>query len=179
MQQKDIKSIFQEAADAVRDLPQNLQEKAFELAVLRLTSSVKTTESENPKTLVNDDDFFTKLEQESTISIENLKSIYKVDKNGILKIVTPLNGKAAEKQRVLAYLYLLGMRFGYGKEWVSSLEFADRVKEYGANDGHISKSLKQEKHNILQEGTRRGKEYSLSPNGVMKAKEVINGMLSK
>jgi len=53
------------------------------------------------------------------------------------------------------------------------------VKEYGANDGHISKSLKQEKHNILQSGTKRGKEYSLSPNGVLKAKEILNTTINK
>jgi hypothetical protein len=177
-QQKDIKTIFQEAAESVKDLPQHLQEKAFELAVQQLSSSIRTTQS-GAATLIIDSDFFEKLTQETAISIDNLKSVYKLDKNGILKIVVPLNGKAAEKQRMLAYLYLLGMRLGYGKEWVSALEFAERAKEYGTNDGHISKNLRQEKHNILQEGTKRGKEYALSPNGVIRAKDILGNIVSK
>lgn len=182
-QQTDIKSIFQEAAESVKDLPQNLQEKAFELAVLRLSSPAKITGDENkqsiPVTTTTHLDFFSKLAQELNISKDSLKVIYKVDKNGVLKIVAPLAGKTAEKQRMIAYLYLLGIRFGFGKEWVSALEFAERVNEYGANDGHISKSLKKEKHNILQDGKMRGKEYSLTPNGISKAKEIISDMLNK
>ena len=179
LQQTDIKSVFQEAADAIKDLPQHLQEKAFEMAVERISPRVVVPENKNSVVLPTDDDFFAKLAKETSISVENLKSIYKLDKTGVLKIVMPLNGKAAEKQRILAYVYLFGMRFGYEKEWITSIEFANRVKEYGANDGHISKSLAQENHDILQEGTRRGKEYSLSPNGIIKAKEILNSLISK
>lgn len=179
--QKDIKTIFQEAAEMVKDLPQNLQEKAFELAFLRL-STPKVSDN-NMDTLrkspIDEEVFFDKVSQETGLNLEQIKGVYKIDKNGALKIVAPLIGRVSEKQRTLAYLYLFGMKIGYGKEWVPSLEFADRAKDYGANDGHISKSLTKDKVNILQEGRKRGKEYALSPNGILNAKEILNGIVNK
>jgi len=56
------------------------------LAVQQLTSPVKIIESKSATTLTTDDDFFEKLAYESNISIDHLKSVYKPDKNGVLKL---------------------------------------------------------------------------------------------
>lgn len=180
--QDNIKTIFDKAAELVKNLPESLQEKAFELAVIQLSSqNTVPSDSKNKSVVIITDeersDFFIKLEKETGLSIEQLKGVYKRDKDGDIKIVAPLTGNAAEIQRRLAYLYLLGVRFGNGEEWVSALKFANKAKDYGVNDGHISKNLLQDKSNILQGGRKRGKEYALTPNGVLKAKELLSGIV--
>lgn len=175
---KTLESIFKRAAKSIDGLPEDVREKAFELAVIKLSDeSLLNTEnniSENSEKKASNEDFFQLMKRETGITEESLKSIYKLDKKGELKIVASLTGKTADKQRLLAYLYLLGMKLGFTIEWIPALKFAERAKDYGANDGHISKNLRRERGNILQEGRKRGKEYSLTPNGVSKAKELLN-----
>ena len=180
-EEKNLESIFKEAAENVKNLPEHLQEKAFEIAVARLSSdNITDLEKKTKDGFVNDksgNDFFHLMEIETGTPKDHLKSVYKTDKDGDLKIVAALAGKTSEKQRTLAYVYLLGMKIGFSKEWVSALKFADKANDYGINDGHISKNLKQENGMILQGGRRRGKEYSLSPNGVQKAKQLLNNYI--
>lgn len=181
IEERDIKHILEEAAKAVEGLPEELKVKAFELAFTHLTSSQinqENTPQQSPSNIPEPGSFFKKLEKETGIKEEQLKSIYRVDKNNQIKVVFPLNGTNAEKQRNLAYLYLFAVRIGFNNDWVSSLEFAQQTNEYGINDSHVSKNLKQDKEHIRQDGKKRGKEYSLTPNGMLKAKEMLKSSIN-
>lgn len=184
----NLKSIFEEAAKSVEGLPEILQAKAFEIAVEKLLSPTAPTSSSSndnvpsPLEVVSkttNGDFFEKISQEVSINETDVKIIYRIDKNNDLKIIASLEGGNADKQRQLAYLYLLARNIGFDQEWVSATEFAKLVEDYGANDGHISKSLKTEKGLILQSGKVKGKEYNLTPNGIAKAKGLIMSLLAK
>jgi hypothetical protein len=183
--EEEIKLALNKAAEIVKDLqPEGLREKAFELVFSKLfslnTSNLSSTQVLEPVLVLSPGDpssFFEKLQKETGFSVEDLKSIYKIDKNGAIQIVIPLTGKVADKQRILALLYLFASKFGMEKEWVSALEFAKITNSYGINDSHVGKNLSIDKENIRQTGKKRGKEYMLTPNGVIKTKEVLKGII--
>lgn len=181
---EDIKLALNKAAEMVKDLqPESIREKAFEMAFSQLTGSAAGNSSRDPvqfEPTPNREDslgFFEKLQTETNLTVEELKSVYKLDKNGSIKIVVPLVGKAADKQRRLAHLYLLASKFGMEREWISALEFAKITDSYGINDGHTGKNLLADKVSIRQTGSRRGKEYMLTPNGVTKAKTILEDII--
>lgn len=178
---QNVKKILEEAAEAVDGLPPELKVKAFELAFNQLISSNKEAGDDTREAISissKPGDFFAKMQNETGIQESDLKSVFRLDKNNDIKIIAPLNGTNAEKQRVLAYLYIFALRVGFNSEWVSALKFAQQTSEYGINDTHVSKNLKQDKINIRHAGRKRGKEYSLTPNGVIKAKEVLNKFIN-
>jgi len=175
-----IDKLLQKAANAVKDLPEVIQPAAFNIAFKELAkedSTLKVDECQNVEEhRDNQKGFFVKMSKESGIEIMNLKAIYRLNAQGKLNMVVSLSGTTAEKQRTLAYLYLYACRVGEDRDWVSALEFAKQADLYGINDGHISKNIKIEKGFILQSGTKRGVEYGLTPNGVVKAKETIKNL---
>lgn len=180
-QDRDIKKVLKEAAEAVKDLPKELKVKAFELVFNNMMSSNddgKIPLSKSIGVTSESGDFFAKMRKETKIQESELKSIFRLNKDNEIKVIVPLTGTKAEKQRSLAYLYFFAKKMGFGTEWVSALEFAQQTGEYGINDTHVSKNLGQDETNIRQHGRKRGKEYSLTPNGVIKAKEVLQSFIT-
>lgn len=181
IEDQDIKKLLKKAVVATEGLPETLKVKAFELAFNQMICSDEKEKKTSPKTTTvvsGSGDLFTKIQEETEIPVSELKSVFKLDKNDEIKVIVPLTGTIAEKQRTLAYLYFFAKRVGFNIEWVSALEFAKQTNEYGINDSHVSKNLKQDKTNIRQSGYKRGKEYSLTPNGIIKAKKVIQSFIT-
>ncbi len=181
IQDRDIKKALKEAAEVVGGLPEELKVKAFELVFNHMMSSddgEKTPSSKSISVTPESGDFFAKMRKETKIQESELKSVFKLNKNGEIKVIVPLTGTNAERQRNLAYLYFFARKIGFDIEWVSALEFAQQTNEYGINDTHISKNLGQDKTNIRQHGRKRAKEYSLTPNGMIKAKEVLQNFIT-
>lgn len=171
-----LKDIFKQAAELAKDLPDPVKAKAFEIAVTRLSGQQKTNKSLiGGKETSDKKGFFNIMTRETGLAKESLKTVYKLEGDNSVRVIAVLKGGNAEKQRSLALLYLLANKLGFQKDWVSSLGFGTRAKHYGINDGHISQNLKNEK-GILHSGTGRGKEYGLTPSGIKKAKEILQGL---
>lgn len=183
----ELKEIFKEASELVEDIPEPVRSKAFEIAVTHLlgvSTEVKSLEIVNQSAKMSEGKtqapvesrFFEKMSKELGIELEQLKTIYRLDKKGDLKVIAQLTGENAAGQRNLAFLYLLAKKVGLGEEWVSAFDFAKQAKSYGIYDGHVSKNLSKEKK-ILQSGRRRGKEYGLTPTGEAQAIEMLREMV--
>lgn len=171
---------LKKAAEMVKDLPTNLQAKAFELAFNDLNKlTLDTIETESKTVSIEPEsiqDFYAKMEAATEINPETLKEFYKREGDGVEVIGHFKKGKAADNQRQLAYLYLLASRFGFNKEWVPASDLARIINKHAQNDGHISVNLSRAKRgHILQSGTRKGMSYSLGRNGIIRAIELING----
>ncbi len=184
-----IKKLFDDAMSTVADLPDIIKPTAFKIAVRKLSGESAAYIQPAPQPIaesrpasepiIMEGDFYTKMAYEVGVEREELMSIYHMDKSNDIKITATLTGNNADKQRQLAFLYLLANQIGNNEEWTSALEFAKQVNNYGINDGHISHNLKVEKGNILQSGQNRSKKYRLTPNGVSKGKDLLKRFLFK
>lgn len=177
MTEEQLKELFKKAKEAVEELPDILKPVAFKFAVDQLSLNQAQQKGLAEPTLVISNqlngDFFENMQIGTGIERAKLEAVYRINKDSLLKLIVPINGKPPEIQRYIALLYLLGNKIGLGKDWVSPFDLVNQIDEYGAKDRNISRNLKQEK-SILQSGKSRGKEYGLSPNGVIKAKEVLS-----
>lgn len=170
---QDLKEIFLKASKIVESLPEVLKPKAFELAVEQLKKQAQDiqlprSDSKN----IPDQDFFDRLSIFVEIKQEYLKAVYKIDKNSTLLLIAPINGKPSDVQRKITLLYLLGSKIGLEKEWVSTLDLVKQIEIYGVKDKNLSRNLRVQK-GILQSGKKHGKEYGLSPTGIILAKELL------
>ncbi len=178
----DLKEIFKGALELIVDIPDPFKTKAFEIAVNQILSS-KSQEDRRERLsspdrlpIKVDGGFFERMKEQLAIEVKALKTVYKLDKDGKIKVISPLSGNDAEKQRQLALIYLLAKILGFEKEWTSALEFAGEAKLHGINDGHISDNLDKD-GTILKSGKKRGKEYGLTPGGIEKAKELLKKLV--
>ena len=183
MNNDDLCKVFNQASKLIESLPQNIQPKAFEVMVsyiLKNTSSLQNDIAQNPTLNQHDKpkateetNILNKISKETNINYSIIKAVYKIDKSNTLQIIAPLQGNNAEKQRQLAYLYFLGSITGFDTEWISSVTFAKVVDTHNASNGHISDTLAKEKAFIRSSGKRKGKEYTLIPSGLEKAKNLV------
>jgi len=182
-----LKEILKEASELVKDIPEPVRSKAFEIAVAQLlgtSTEVKpvsdSDESVNmgdvEKQAISEPGFFEKMSEELEIDSQLLKTVYKLGKKDDLKVVARLTDNNAENQRRLAFLFLLAKKVGLDEEWVSAFDFAKQAKSHGIDDGHISENLSKER-TILQSGRKRGKEYGLSPAGEARATEILREII--
>lgn len=179
----ELKEILKEASELVKDIPEPVRGKAFEIAVAQfLGTSTKGKPARDSdesvgtggveKQTISKLGFFEKMSKELEIDSQLLKTVYKLGKKDDLKVVARLSGNNAENQRRLAFLFLLAKKVGFDGEWVSASDFANQAKSHGIDDGHISENLSKER-TILQSGRKRGKEYGLSPAGEARATEIL------
>ncbi|MFH0772937.1 MAG: hypothetical protein V1922_01350 [bacterium] len=175
----ELKEIFTKASEIVKDLPDSLKPKAFELAVeqLKRTRNNQVSAVNGSREIIMQD-FFEKMSSFLQIEQEKIKAVYKIDKNALLTLIVPMDGKPSEIQRNITLLYLLGNKIGLEKEWVSTLDLIKRITAYGVKDKNLSRNLKIQK-GILQSGTKHGKEYGLSPIGITMAKELLNNLIQQ
>jgi hypothetical protein len=178
---KELRAVFEEASKFVDGLPEVLKPKAFEIAVNQLLGGEPVRVPENSVTPLvvpsvgEDSDFFSKLQKYTGVENSLLKTIYRIDKDKKLRIVISLSGGNSDKQKQLAYLYLLGRMIGFENEWIPSADLFKLMKEYGIHDNNESKNLKNEKGNILN----NNKEYNLTPNGLTHAKELTKTLTTQ
>lgn len=183
---QDLKKIFEKASELVADVPDSVKSKAFEIAVSQMLKPESQEDKGRVKGSSQLDEsrrgakksFFEKMSEELAVEVEELKTVFKLNKDNTIKVISPLKGSTAGKQRQLAFLYLLANKIGFEKEWVLALEFASQAKLHGINDGHTSDNLDKDEA-ILQSGKKRGKEYGLTPSGVAKAKEILQKLTKK
>ena len=196
MIEDDVKQTIKQAEEIVKDVPEGLKAVAFELAYKSLISKYLSggdpagkqysllgggTETGLEKMKPEDgNEFYTIIANKTATDKMYIESIYSLDKDNKIQVNTAsLNGTTAEKQRQLAYLYLFAKRVAFEEEWVSALEFAQQTSRYGINDGHVSANLGHDTGMILQRGSNRGKKYGLTPNGVVKAIDLIKQLHTK
>jgi len=184
MNKEKLEKIFEEAVSSINKIPENLQPKAFEIIVNMLLKSeaLSNTEGNSSEikgriTLSEEKELLGVLAEDLNIDKKIIQTIYDFSAKGKINIIAPLKGTNAEKQRNIAYLYLLE-KINYEKQdWISALELVPQIEHYGINDGHFSENLEKEKGRILFTGIKRGKKYSLSPNGIAEAKKFLFNLI--
>ena len=185
----DMKKIFEEAKESVLDLPENLQGVAFEMAVQRLlphkdteikttTRAVQPNQVTQTSTEGGNKDFFSAMQIATNLSPAELKTVYEIDKKDLLHIVAPLDDpKISDKQRKLSYLLILGKQAGLEEEWTSAFEVSRIAREHSALNKHLAKNLALNKSDIRIIGSKRGRQYSLTPKGVQSAKSILTEII--
>jgi hypothetical protein len=181
MQKDEITSIFVQAAEIVESLPEILKPKAFELAVAKLSNNLTLDDQQEIQSYTSKPQlsniFFEKLSLFSNIPTISIETIYKINKENVLEIINlNIDGTIPEKQRNIVLLFLLANIIGFEKKWISTLEVVVHLKKFGINDSNVPRNLKKER-GILQSGTKHGKEYTLSPTGLIKAKELLKKLI--
>lgn len=115
-QNDELQAVFEKAASMVSNLPEGLQQTAFEIAVRRLSGETEqilrsptqetvrqTLEEVAPLSQDGTGGFFENLKKSTGLPIEELKAVYEVNDKGNIQIVAPLpSGKSiSEHQRLL------------------------------------------------------------------------------
>lgn len=164
-------------ANEVKQFPAELQAEAFRiLATGNSNRTENKTNNETPSDLKGLDLLSNKLD----ISIEDLKTIYRITDDGKLTIVYPIKGKKPAILRMVAYLYLIYMTIVEKKEYVKFSEITNIVSgTFNADDGNMIRSIKTETGKIILSGKSKAVDCKLTPNGIVEAKNKIKELLNQ
>jgi len=183
---ENIKKIIEETTNIIKELPKTIQPKAFEIVVESLLDKTEKEEKIKnndlkikPSSVNGEEEKLTILAKELQVNDKKiLQTIYDFSKEEI-GLTVLLEGKNAEIQRQIAYLYLFVKLICEKQEWVPTSELSKQMKSHAVNDGHIAQTLRGEKGKIFINGTGKGIKYGLSIRGINESKTILKNLINQ
>lgn len=174
----ELKKLFEEAWDIVKNLDESVRQKAFEVAVDQLTGKSDEKEESSTEQTQTDPDFWESMSKATGLVKNALEIIYHMDKSNQFNVNDiRLTGKNnAEQQKELAYVYLLAKRYGtnLNEGWVSAADFGKLATRFNINDGNIKKNLTSTpRGHIITKGELKGTQYIIGPQGIDPAIKIL------
>jgi hypothetical protein len=121
----------------------------------------------------DENDFWSLLEQGSSLDINILKDIYTFKKDQILLIINNTKGKnSAEQCAYSSLLICFAYHEGKKMEWVPAKYLVEAAKHLNFNIKNLNRDLKREW--FREQGKKKGVQYKLSAPGFLEAKKYLN-----
>lgn len=121
----------------------------------------------------DENDFWSLLEQGSSLDINILKDIYILKKDQILLVINNIKGKnSAEQCTYLSLLICFAYHEGKKMEWVPAKYLVEAAKHLNFNVKNLNRDLKKEW--FRKQGKKKGVKYKLSAPGFLNTKKYLN-----
>lgn len=177
----NLEEAIKTAQDAANVASPEMREKAFEMVLAHLLNFSKTEKISVAQSVSNIDSSsavsgfdFNRVATQLNLSVEQVTELYEADGEKIRVAIKPVGKRLSDQQRNLAYILMIGYKFGLGTKEIPITVFSEAADEWGIRDTNFGRNLKEAK-GLQMRGGGKGKTpiYSLAPGAVEKVRDEV------